>query len=165
MPSATFSRARLAYRDVASSTNRLSLIAAILPAGVVTTHSLFCLKTRLSGDNQAFLCAMLNSYVANYLVRQVMTTHLGSATVEALRVPKPLYDSPAFRRNRRALARAEAFVLARRITRASRHWPPICYGLTSEDFEHVAETFPLVGASERQRRARRVPPSDSFGVG
>ena len=92
----TFSRARLAYRDVASSTNRLSLIAAVLPAGVVTTHSLFCLKTMLSGDNQAFLCAMLNSYVANYLVRQVMTTHLGSATVEALRVPKPRYDSPLF---------------------------------------------------------------------
>ena len=76
-------RPRLAYRDVASSTNRLSLIAAILPAGVVTTHSLFCLKTRLSGDNQAFLCGMLNSFVANYLVRQVMTTHLGSTTVEA----------------------------------------------------------------------------------
>ena len=73
----TFSRTRLAYRDVASSTNRLSLIAAVLPAGVVTTHSLFCLKTMLSSDTQAFLCAMLNSYVANYLVRQVMTTHLG----------------------------------------------------------------------------------------
>ncbi|HET9466959.1 MAG TPA: N-6 DNA methylase, partial [Vicinamibacterales bacterium] len=92
----TFSRARLAYRDVASSTNRLSLIAAVLPAGVVTTHSLFCLKTLLAGDNQAFLCAMLNSYVANYLVRQVMTTHLGSATVEALRVPKPRFDAPLF---------------------------------------------------------------------
>ena len=92
----TFSRPRLAYRDVASSTNRLSLIAAVLPRGVVTTHSLFCLKTMLSGDNQAFLCAMLNSYVANYLVRQVMTTHLGSATVEALRVPRPRYDSPLF---------------------------------------------------------------------
>ena len=89
-------RPRLAYRDVASSTNRLSLIAAILPAGVVTTHSLFCLKTRLSSDNQAFLCGMLNSFVANYLVRQVMTTHLGSSTVESLRVPKPPYDSPAF---------------------------------------------------------------------
>ena len=93
---ATFSRARLAYRDVASSTNRLSLIAAVLPAGVVTTHSLFCLKTMLSSDNQAFLCAMLNSYVANYLVRQVMTTHLGSTTVEALRIPRPSYDSPLF---------------------------------------------------------------------
>ena len=36
----TFMRPRLAYRDVASSTNRVSLIAAILPAGVVTTHSI-----------------------------------------------------------------------------------------------------------------------------
>ncbi len=87
----TFMRRRLAYRDVASSTNRVSLIAAILPAGVVTTHSLFCLKTRLSIDKQAFLCGMLNSFVANYLVRQVMTTHLGSATVERLRVPETTY--------------------------------------------------------------------------
>ena len=40
-------RARLAYRDVASATNRLTLIAAIVPARAVTTHTLFCLKTRL----------------------------------------------------------------------------------------------------------------------
>ena len=89
-------RPRLAYRDVASSTNRLSLIAAILPAGVVTTHSLFCLKTRLSRDSQAFLCGMFNSFAANYLVRQVMTTHLGSSTVESLRVPRPHHDAPSF---------------------------------------------------------------------
>ena len=91
-----FGAPRLAYRDVASATNRLSLIAAVLPAGVVTTHSLFCLKTGLSAAEQAFLCGMLNSYVANYLVRQVMTTHLGSTTVEGLRVPKPRRDSPLF---------------------------------------------------------------------
>jgi N-6 DNA Methylase/Eco57I restriction-modification methylase len=147
---ATFSRARLAYRDVASSTNRLSLIAAVLPPRVVTTHSLFCLKTALSGDNQAFLCAMLNSYVANYLVRQVMTTHLGSATVEALRVPKPRYDSPLFQEivelahqmrlgpDERAHARLQA--LAAR-----------CYGLTQEEFSHVVTTFPLIDLSERTR--------------
>ena len=92
----TYLRPRLAYRDVASTTNRLSLISAILPAHVVTTHSLFCLKTPLPGDDQAFLCAMLNSYVANYLVRQIMTTHLGSTTVEALRVPRPRHDSAVF---------------------------------------------------------------------
>lgn len=146
---ATFSRARLAYRDVASSTNRLSLIAAVLPPGVVTTHSLFCLKTRLSNDNQAFLCAMLNSYAANYLVRQVMTTHLGSATVEALRVPRPRYDSPLFDEiadlarelmrghDDRAHARLQA--LAAR-----------CYGLTEDEFSHVLTTFPLIDPSERR---------------
>ena len=145
----TFSRARLAYRDVASSTNRLSLIAAVLPPMVVTTHSLFCLKTMLSGDNQAFLCAMLNSYVANYLVRQVMTTHLGSATVEALRVPKPRYDSPLFdaivelahelRRAHDARAHTRVQALAAR-----------CYGLTEEEFAHVLTTFPLIDAVERR---------------
>ena len=113
---ATFSRARLAYRDVASSTNRLSLIAAVLPAACVTTHSLFCLKTVLSGDEQAFLCAMLNSYVANYLVRQVTTTHLGSATVEALRVPKRPIRSPLFERDRRDRRTTEA-----RTTRQTAH--------------------------------------------
>jgi N-6 DNA Methylase/Eco57I restriction-modification methylase len=148
-PAITFSRARLAYRDVASSTNRVSLIAAVLPAGVVTTHSLFCLKTMLSGDNQAFLCAMLNSYVANYLVRQVMTTHLGSATVEALRVPKPRYDLPLFgeivglahelRRAHSGRAHARIQALAAR-----------AYGLTTDEFEHVLSTFPLVDPSERR---------------
>ena len=145
----TFSRARLAYRDVASSTNRLSLIAAVLPAGVVTTHSLFCLKTMLSSDTQAFLCAMLNSYVANYLVRQVMTTHLGSATVEALRVPKPRYDSPLFeeivemahqlRKGHVDIVHARVQALAAR-----------CYGLTEDEFAHVLSTFPLVDSSERR---------------
>jgi hypothetical protein len=146
----TFSRARLAYRDVASSTNRLSLIAAVLPAGLVTTHSLFCLKTMLSGDNQAFLCAMLNSYVANYLVRQVMTTHLGSATVEALRVPKPRYDSPLFEeivdlsyrlRNPRAdVTHPRLQALAAR-----------CYGLDEGEFAHVLTTFPLIDSAERRQ--------------
>ena len=145
----TFSRPRLAYRDVASSTNRLSLIAAVLPADVVTTHSLFCLKTILSGDSQAFLCAMLNSYVANYLVRQVMTTHLGSATVEALRVPKPRYDSPLFleivelahtlRQEHAGPAHARLQALAAR-----------SYGLTEGEFAHVLGTFPLIAADERQ---------------
>ena len=148
-PAATFLRPRVAYRDVASATNRLSLIAAVLPEGVVTTHSLFCLKTMLSIDNQAFLCAMLNSYVANYLVRQMMTTHLGSATVEALRVPRPAYGSPLFqqivelahdlRHARREPASARLQALAAR-----------CYGLTTDQFSHVLGTFPLVAEAERR---------------
>jgi hypothetical protein len=147
-PAQTFLRSRLAYRDVASSTNRLTLIAAILPAHVVTTHSLFCLKTPLAGEEQAFLCAMLNSFVANYLVRQVMTTHLGSATVESLRVPKPPRDSAVFTgivALTRALGRsASARGQARLQGLAAR-----CYGLTGADFEHVLSTFPLVAAPER----------------
>jgi N-6 DNA Methylase/Eco57I restriction-modification methylase len=146
---ATFMRSRLAYRDVASSTNRITLIAAIIPAGVVTTHSLFCLKTRLSTDNQAFLCGMLNSFVANYLIRLVMTTHLGSSTVEALRVPKPGYDTPAFIQvveSTRMLEKSESPLEYAKL-QAVAAW---CYGLTQADFIHVLSTFPLVPAAERR---------------
>jgi hypothetical protein len=145
----TFARARLAYRDVASSTNRLSLIAAVLPGGVVTTHSLFCLKTMLSRDNQAFLCAMLNSYVANYLVRQVMTTHLGSATVEALRVPKPRYDSVLFQEIvelAHGLRNEDSHAAYARVQALAAH----CYGLSEDDVAHVLSTFPLVDAADRR---------------
>jgi hypothetical protein len=145
----TFSRARLAYRDVASSSNRLSLIAAVLPPGVVTTHSLFCLKTMLSGDNQAFLCAMLNSYVANYLVRQVMTTHLGSATVEALRVPRPLPDSPLFEEVVELAHELRGAHAARTHARAQA-LAAVSYGLTGDEFAHVVSTFPLVDPVDRR---------------
>jgi len=159
---ATFSRARVAYRDVASASNRLTLIAAVLPAGVVTTHSLFCLKTVLSSDDQAFLCAMLNSYVANYLVRQLMTTHLGSTTVEALRVPKLPYRSPVFeqivelshelRQGYREHAHACIQALAAR-----------CYGLTADEFSHVLGTFPLVAQPERHAALEEFRRHDFLG--
>src|ERR671924_3123 len=80
-------RARLAYRDIASATNRLTLIAAIVPARAVTTHTLFCLRTPLSLERQLVLCALLNSFVANYLVRLRVNTHVTAAIMSKLHVP------------------------------------------------------------------------------
>jgi hypothetical protein len=144
----TFRKPRLAYRDVASSTNRLSLIAAVVPAGVVTTHSLFCLKTALSSDEQAFLCGMFNSFVTNYLVRQVMTTHLGSSTVENLRVPRPGPGSAVFLRIvelTRALQKSSSGPERARLQATAAR----AYDITSREFEHVLSTFPLIAESER----------------
>src|SRR5262249_49945750 len=75
---------RLAYRDVASATNRLTLIAAILPAGCVSTHTVFCLRTALPLRAQHFLCGLFNSFVVNYLTRLRVTTHVTTAIVEGL---------------------------------------------------------------------------------
>jgi hypothetical protein len=47
-----FSRPRLAYREVAGATNKLTLIAAMLPANVVSTHTVFCLKSQLDEESQ-----------------------------------------------------------------------------------------------------------------
>jgi hypothetical protein len=142
-------RARLAYRDVASATNRVTLIAAILPPGCVSTHTLFCLRTPLALFSQLFLCGIFNSLVVNYLVRLRVTSHVSTAVVEQLPIPTRDQAGPAY---------AEIAALARRLAR--RHKPALTaslnarvarlYRLTGREFQHVLDTFPLVPASERQ---------------
>ncbi len=98
-------RARLAYRDVASATNRLTLIAAIVPARAVTTHTLFCLRTPISRERQLVLCALLNSFVANYLVRLRVNTHVTVGIMSRLPVPV-VADDDVIAARLAALARA-----------------------------------------------------------
>jgi len=145
-----FRKPRLAYRDVASSSNRLTLIAAIVPANVVTTHTLFCLKGNVEYDQQLFLCGILNSFVANYLVRMRVSTHVTVAIMERLPVPRPPTDSAAFLRivaltNRVMTTRTSERTIAE-IQAAVAH----LYQLSSADFQHVLETFPLVPLGERR---------------
>lgn len=144
-------RPRLAYRDVASSTNRLTLIAAIVPAGVVTTHTVSCLKETMDEDRMLFLCGMFNSFAANYLVRMRVTTHVATSVIERLPMPVPARDSPVYAGiagAARALAAgtADAGAAARLQALAAR-----AYGLDARQFRHVLETFPLVARDERER--------------
>jgi len=145
-------RPRLAFRDVASHANRTTLIAAIVPAWCVTTHTLFCLRTPLSAGDQLVLCALLNSYVANFLVRLRVSTHVTTAIAGALPVPRPgrgtsLHDSLLRCASRVALGgdgtdewEAEAQAQA-----------AIAYDLDAHAFSHVLSTFPLVEADARNR--------------
>ena len=87
LPSGGFRRARLAYRDVAGVGNKLTLIAAIVPAGVVTTHTLFCLRNALPDEQQYFLCALFNSSSLNRIVRMLMGGHVTTGLVEHLPAP------------------------------------------------------------------------------
>ena len=142
-------RPRLAYREVASATNRTTLIAAVIPAGTVTLHTVFCCRSRLDQRSQHALCALLNSYAANYLVRRWVTTHVTAAIIGRLPVPLLSNEATVGELARLALALAgprpsleiEALVQA------------LCaraYGLSEGEFAHVLETFPLVDASRRQ---------------
>jgi hypothetical protein len=144
----TFARDRLAYRDVASPTNRQTLISAIVPREVVTTHTVFCVKEVVDEPSQWFLCGMFNSYVANYLVRMRVGTHVTAAIVSRLPVPRPDRRSPLFGKVAGAAQSLSgdwnSDEFARLNATAAR-----LYGLTGQEFAHVVATFPLVDAAER----------------
>jgi len=142
-------RPRLAYRDVASATNRLTLIAAIIPADAVTTHTLFCLKTPLSLDAQHVLCALLNSFVANYLIRFRVNTHVTASLMSRLRVPLVHRDTS---QHRRLSTLAQTLMHSPAIAEQQPEYAEIqalvahLYGLSESDLRHVLATFPLIPA-------------------
>ena len=144
----TFTSPRLAYRDVASASNRLTLIAAMIPGGVVTTHTLFCLKGRVSRDLHVFLCGILNSFVANYLVRMRVGTHVTVSIIERLPVPRPDTDSLDFRRIVSLTDRVITTQSPRAIAEIQGSVAHL-YRLSSQHFQHVLDTFPLIPADER----------------
>jgi len=150
-------RARLAYRDVASATNRLTLIAAVIPARAATTHTLFCLKSPLSVDAQQVLCCLLNSFVANYLIRMRVNTHVTVALVSRLSVPVVPGTSSTFER----LARlGRTLGSGRGLTEDMPEYAEVqalvahLYDLSEQDFEHILETFPLIPREVKERSLR-----------
>jgi hypothetical protein len=97
LPDARFERPRLVYRDVSGVGNRFTLVAAVMPAGVVTTHTLFCLRNDLPLMQQHFLCGLFNSDLFNRVVRLLMGSHVTTSLVENLPVPR-WEDAPVHRR-------------------------------------------------------------------
>jgi hypothetical protein len=146
-------RPRLAYRDVASSTNRVTLIAAVLPPATVSTHTVFCLRTPLPLRHQFFLCGMFNSFVVNYLTRLRVTTHVTTGIVERLPIPSKLAAGSSL-----GFIAACARLLARREAAAARAALEArvarLYQLSDAEFTHVLDTFPLVPAEERDAALR-----------
>jgi hypothetical protein len=145
-------RARLAYRDVASATNRLTLIAAIIPARAVTTHTLFCLKTRLPMTEQHVLSALLNSFVANYLIRRRVNTHVTATLMSRLPVPviregdalfERLYTlSSSLARETMPVEQMEEYAQLQALCAHA-------YQLRVSEFEHILGTFPLIPSAVR----------------
>jgi len=153
---ARIDRPRLGYREVAAATNRLTLIAAVIPPHAVTTHTIFCMRAPgppgPPGDEDLhwFLCGVFNSFVANYLVRLRGGTHVPATVIHRLPVPAPPRHSAAFRaiaRLARELSQGDAPLatqseLQARVARA--------YSIDGDGLAHVLDTFPLVPAPERQ---------------
>jgi hypothetical protein len=150
-------RARLAYRDVASATNRLTLIAALIPPVGVTTHTVFCLKTPLSLSHQRVLCALLNSFVANYLIRLRVHTHVTASLLSRLPVPRVDAGGPAFDR---LDALAHSLMTITNVD-ASAEYAELqaivarLYGVNESEFAHILTTFPLIPDATRRASLER----------
>jgi hypothetical protein len=146
-------RVRLAYRDIASATNRLTLIAAMIPAHAVTTHTLFCLRTPLPLDAQHVLCGLLNSFVANYLVRFRVNTHVTASLVSRLPVPFVTPADPAFVQIRTLVGQLLGSSTPEETDAYGKLQAVVArlYELTSRELEHVLSRFPLIATSTRER--------------
>jgi hypothetical protein len=152
LPAAPFERPRLAYRDVASATNERTLIAAVVPAGTITTHTLFCCRTALDDWQREALCALFNSFPGNWLARRWVSTHLTAALVERLPVPRPsdvMLRAGAIADLARGLAASGPLrpvgTEARMHALAARAWQ-----LTRDDLMLVLDDFPLVDPELKQ---------------
>jgi hypothetical protein len=143
-------RARLGYRDVASATNRMTLISGVLPSGCVSTHTVFCLTTPLRTRAQYFLCGLFNSFVVNYFARLRVTTHVTASLVERLPIPTEDQAGSAFGQiaaAARILARRDDGAMLARLNASVAR----LYQLTQDEFVHVLATFPLVPREDRDR--------------
>jgi hypothetical protein len=162
-------RWRLAYRDVASATNRMTLIAAMLAPGTASTHTVFCLRSQLSRSAQHFLCGLFNSFVVNYLVRLRVTTHVTTAIVE--RLPIPMLDEaadaaeiiriaatldgvrPGVRLKADPTDVVSGFSRTVAFARLNALVAEI-YQLDEREFAHILATFPLVPLEDRDAASR-----------
>jgi hypothetical protein len=153
LPDRRFDRPRLAYRDVSGVGNRQSLLAAIIPPGIVTTHTIFCLRNPLPPDQQYLLCGLFNSFVVNALVRLLMGGHVTTSLVEGL--PVPSRTGGALEMRIAALAReigaggAPAASMAALQSAVAQ-----LYEIRPAEFRNVLAGFPLVAIEEREAAAR-----------
>jgi hypothetical protein len=102
---------RVAFRDVAASTNERTMIATVLPPKVFCPHTmtlevvyrdeirdreLDLNRTGMSDRDRLLVVALLNSFVVDSVLRQSVTNHLSAFFVYNLKVPRVTQRDPAF---------------------------------------------------------------------
>jgi hypothetical protein len=93
------------------------------------------------------LCALLNSFVANYLIRFRVNTHVTVSLVSRLRIPIVGRDSYAFSRLStlaRTLMHSPAAADTQPEYAELQGLVARLYGLSDAEFTHVLSTFPLI---------------------
>jgi hypothetical protein len=164
---------RLGFRDIAANTNERTMVAAMIPptfhGNKLPTIKVFDETGGriIDSASQLFICAIWNSFILDWMLRQKVTTTLNFFYIYQLPVPRfglkdTGFGSIVTRAARLTCTTPEFDALAQEAGLKSHHdgvTDPAdrarlrseldgliahLYGLTEAEFAHVLSTFPLV---------------------
>jgi hypothetical protein len=171
-----YTKARLAFRGVAASTNERTLISAILPPRVFAEIQLPVAdnrRARIDLSEQLCLLAMFNSFCLDWVIRLKVGTRLSNFYIYQLPVPRlaagdPYFEAIVPRAARLTCTTPEFAALWQEVM--GEPWDAAqaatnpterqalrdeldalvvhLYGLGRDDFEHILGAFPLVFAND-----------------
>jgi hypothetical protein len=160
---------RLAFREIAASTNERTLIAALVPSGVCMNHKLmylipvrYALSPRgvltqevVPRDEVLAALALLNSLICNYYIRSRVSSTVSVHFVQELPIPK------LTAKQRERLAAAAEKLSKKPGDTAERAKLEVfiardIYGLDAADWEHITGTFTFGGESESKRELDEI---------
>ena len=167
----SYQRYRLAHRAIARNTDERTMIAAILPRHTFYGHSLNGAVEPKSEQAQLFVVSVLNSFVFDYFLRQLVTANLTMFFIYQCPVPRlSLTDSRSLQIIQHAarltcitpefddLAK-EVGLKKYQVLKPTEHarlraeldgLVAHLYGLTEDEFAHILNTFPLVAEPVKQ---------------
>ncbi len=179
---------RLAFRDVARNTDERTMIMTVLHPQVFCPHTMslenvyedLIIKNSLSLNNTSinfserlFVCAVCNSFIIDYIIRQQVTAHLSFFFVYNLPVPRLTTGDKYFwdivQRAAKLICTAPEFDELAAEVGLNSHREGVTdeteraklraeldgiiahlYGLTEAEFAHILTTFPIVPETVKQ---------------
>jgi hypothetical protein len=148
--------ARAGFCDVTGQTNERSVLAALVPAGLPAGNSVPTVTTDNIDCHLVWVAAAC-SFVAEFLIRQKISTHLNFFYVETWPLIRPKTDSTVFERLSKIAARlvsttpeielAEPELDLRERARLRAEIDAIVaglYNLSPAEFAYILTTFPLL---------------------
>lgn len=85
-----YTKYRIAFRNVSSATNKRSLIATLLPRNSSGNYSVWIQRYigNMSVAKQLFILGFMNSYVLDFMIRQLITSNISLTFSQQLPIPQ-----------------------------------------------------------------------------
>ena len=172
-----YQKYRMAFREIASSTNERGLIATILPKNVFANHKLMISNSNSEGlddIHKILLSGFLNSFVFDFQVRQKTSTSISMHIFYQLTIPRlnvtNKWFKPIVERAAKLICTTEEFAeLWKDVMKTEWNEKAIVkteternklkaeldgiiahiYGLTEEEFTYILTTFPIVAQAQK----------------